>query len=373
MGSEEEETEQEVERKIISRQLLSPSSSSSSSFSPYHDDEDEDLTTFDSDFEPDISNRRSTLADRWIRRICAGTTIFILLVTAFTLRFINNNTNKVITGTAPLRDGQVNVTEGSSGSGNGVKQDKVAVPTKQTQTVTVNGKEVTIETQSATWEDQSDDDPHGNDDDPHETKGKQHGGPRWEAACPPSKKNVRQRKKFHTTTTTYIAQPDFNMTNLEATTPNHDMYPQHDIGETVAYYPIQYQCVGDEYNDFTKHTMKDYAQHYVDAGHRSQCWGKRWNSIPNDKRVLMIGNSHLMQVARSMMAYAGLQVITNFSLTYTPGNGKLAVVKFDNGAELNMLGNYPGVAAIDLEAELNDVLGSTLDSYDAVIMGIFNE
>lgn len=311
-----------------------------------------------------------------LKRLFLSASILITVLTLFiddiTQRrhHSNHNIGSNIMGMEQHDAHQVIVSDVDAAHGKGGGKQDSAIPMKQTQTVIVNGKEVTVETQTATWADEADD-PEDNED--NAPASGLTSGPRWQKACP-QWKNARQKNRlgidsfFHHTTVSIISTAAKNTTGLDAgkvgvTSDNNSNWTD--------YYPVQYQCVGEEYDEFSHH-MKRYTKHEIMKGHRTKCWGKRWHPVPANKKVLVIGNSHSMQVARSMMAYAGLEAIADFKLTIVPGNGKLAIVKFKNGGELTMLGNYPGVAAVDLAYELESILGVPLNSFDAVIMGLFN-
>jgi hypothetical protein len=128
---------------------------------------------------------------------------------------------------------------------------------------------------------------------------------------------------------------------------------------------VQYQCRGEKYDEFA-----DKLEQYVLAQNSSAwpMWGHRPAPIPANKRVLIVGNSHTRQTYQALMCQYQEQIDQAKKLDQYSG-----YFLFQNNSTLVTICNTPLVYSKTWVQNIESVVGSALSSFDAILVGTFNE
>ena len=96
--------------------------------------------------------------------------------------------------------------------------------------------------------------------------------------------------------------------------------------------------------------------------------------LPPNKTVLILGNSHTRQVSASMLcqyAVVATSIATEF-LPFTTTRLSTTLATFENNSTLITLTNIPIVYSDEWKSILEQVLGRSMDTMDAIVLGKFN-
>jgi hypothetical protein len=132
----------------------------------------------------------------------------------------------------------------------------------------------------------------------------------------------------------------------------------------VSYPPIEYQCAGGEYDNFTRrmHVFADNTSVHGDT------WGRREYPLPDNTTILMLGNSHTRQV--------GVELACQYShvlRSMRVHHNSFVVFEFENNSTMYLLTNTPIVYSLEWKNLLEVLLGKKLNDFNAVVLGLFNQ
>jgi hypothetical protein len=173
---------------------------------------------------------------------------------------------------------------------------------------------------------------------------------------------------------------------------SRDPNRHHGVTATVTL-PVDYQCRGEAYDNYTRNVLHPYAQIY-DSGsggdsdsnqrRRSSSWGRRAFPLPDHSSVMVLGNSHTKQVIFALLCQHSSSVRTVQLLGPKddvhhnhpfPNNLALFLeARFVNGASLVLVGNHPIAYSREWAVSVQrlDPQRRSLSEYDAVVLGQFN-
>jgi hypothetical protein len=134
---------------------------------------------------------------------------------------------------------------------------------------------------------------------------------------------------------------------------------------------MRYTCKGEEYDDFGKHLIAFANNSSVHGLH----WGRRQYPIPDNKTVLMMGNSHTRQLIHALVCQynAVLESILPCHSCKAPGHF-VFTARFRNNATLFVSTNNYIVYTRRFVTLLEQTTleGRSLESVDAIVLGKFN-
>jgi hypothetical protein len=142
--------------------------------------------------------------------------------------------------------------------------------------------------------------------------------------------------------------------------------------------PVDYQCTGDAYENYTSHYLKPYARSAAGGVGYPLTWGRRSFPLPSQVSVLVLGNSHTRQIVFALLCqYADVvhSVTPLGPLHINPPNISFFFeVQFLNKASMVFLGNHPLVYSRTWSDNIRrfDRQHRALQDYDVVVLGQFN-
>jgi hypothetical protein len=149
--------------------------------------------------------------------------------------------------------------------------------------------------------------------------------------------------------------------------------------KTIMAIPVDYQCTGEAYENYTSHYLKPYARSSAGSTDYPSTWGHRPFPLPSDVSVLVLGNSHTKQTVIALLCqYADVvQSVTPLGPSdIEPQNISFFFeVRFLNNASMVFLGNHPLVYSRTWSDNIRrfDFKHRALQDYDAVVLGQFNQ
>ena len=129
---------------------------------------------------------------------------------------------------------------------------------------------------------------------------------------------------------------------------------------------IRYQCAEKEYDDFGAKLLYFASDPTVNGNNVT--WGRRPNPIPSHKTVFILGNSHIRQITHAMICQFADQVKERSS----DKASSRETFHFQNNSTLHVLINSPLVYSRKWEKFMEQVIGQSLQSLDAFVLGVFN-
>lgn len=143
---------------------------------------------------------------------------------------------------------------------------------------------------------------------------------------------------------------------------------------------VHYQCTGPEYQRLGR-LLQKHAAHLVETGQKPPTWGHRAQPLPSNARILMFGNSHLRQVALSLVGQfvsnsntSSITEIHQYGMQtgsqimaqrYTIGGLNITIYVVTNSYVAHCPHPY-------WKDALEQQIGVSLDSMDAVVMSVLN-
>ena len=128
---------------------------------------------------------------------------------------------------------------------------------------------------------------------------------------------------------------------------------------------IGYECSGEKYNNFTGEMFR-YIEYHQQT---KQLWGRRSYPFPPNKTVLLIGNSHMRQIAYSLVCQFADKVVHRRVFAE---RGTEHEFSFANNSTLFLVQNSPYVYSNIWNELIEKALGIQLSDLDAVVLGRFN-
>ncbi len=134
---------------------------------------------------------------------------------------------------------------------------------------------------------------------------------------------------------------------------------------------LLYQCEGQAYEDFG-HQLLALAKNYSILANVSSQWAHRRFPLPANKTVLVLGNSHLRQISKTIMC----QYSDRIESIHPSSTADVFLVTFTNGATWMSITNTVLVYSEDwirlLEQEyLQPLVNDSLSTMDAIVFGKF--
>jgi hypothetical protein len=139
---------------------------------------------------------------------------------------------------------------------------------------------------------------------------------------------------------------------------------------------IQYQCAGPRYFSFGE-ALRDYVVSW--SSNRETSFVSPRTLLPANRQILIWGNSHTRQLGRSLVCQYADQLINVELLPTEVARVREQVTgpeiyKFANGAQLVLVANSYTPYSHDWQRLLRQELqGRSLDDFDTIVMGLFNE
>lgn len=130
--------------------------------------------------------------------------------------------------------------------------------------------------------------------------------------------------------------------------------------------PIRYQCAEKEYDDFGAKLLYFASDPTVNGNNVN--WGRRSNPIPSHKTVFILGNSHIRQITHAMICQFADQVKER---SYDEASSR-ETFHFQNNSTLHVLINSPLAYSRKWDKFMEQVIGQSLQSLDAFVLGVFN-
>jgi hypothetical protein len=150
------------------------------------------------------------------------------------------------------------------------------------------------------------------------------------------------------------------------------------FNRTTTAIPVDYQCSGEAYENYTNHYLQPYARSAAGMIDYPLTWGRRPFPLPSEVSVLVLGNSHTKQTVISLLCqYADVvQSVTPLGPSdINPQNISFFFeVRFLNNASMVFLGNHPLVYSRTWSDNIRrfDPQRRSLQDYDVVVLGQFN-
>lgn len=166
-------------------------------------------------------------------------------------------------------------------------------------------------------------------------------------------------------------QPDWNVCHSSLLQPS----PSFQRDDNNMSQVMDYQCT--EYDDFGTELL-NYTDFLVDQGLRLPSWGHRRDVLPPNATILFFGNSHMRQVALSLLCQAELQEIRTLKTIDTPMGGCLvARYRLANNATVYLAANSQSVTVPHWATSLSQQLQVDEHTFwsqalDVLVYGVHN-
>mmetsp|Transcript_9895 Transcript_9895/g.18986 ORF Transcript_9895/g.18986 Transcript_9895/m.18986 type:complete len:470 (+) Transcript_9895:56-1465(+) len=137
---------------------------------------------------------------------------------------------------------------------------------------------------------------------------------------------------------------------------------------------IEYQCAGPHYDNFTAqmHELIQHSSEWKNPSPKPNTWGHRTYSIPANKTVLFLGNSHTRQLALSVACQMpGPTEVYRYDYDMIE-KGMAVRYRFSNGATLYAVTNTYAVYTTDWLAALEKQIEMRISDFDVIVQGVFN-
>ena len=151
------------------------------------------------------------------------------------------------------------------------------------------------------------------------------------------------------------------------------------FNKTTTTIPVDYQCTGEAYENYTSHYLKPYARSAAERIDYPLTWGRRPFPLPSEVSILVLGNSHTKQTVIALLCqYADIvQTVTPLGPSdIDPLNISFFFeVRFLNNASMVFLGNHPLAYSKTWFDNIRrfDPHHRALQDYDVVVLGQFNQ
>jgi len=156
--------------------------------------------------------------------------------------------------------------------------------------------------------------------------------------------------------------------------------PVEDPNTTVQ---VTFQCKGAEYQNFANR-MVNYTNYLRESGQKPLTWGHRAQPLPSNSQILFFGNSHMRQVAFSVLGqFYDVKDKNNsspFTDMYLYGLSDASQISAQRYriAPLNITVYLAVNSYLEQcpfphwKTVMEEQIGATLDSMDAIVMGVLN-
>jgi hypothetical protein len=194
--------------------------------------------------------------------------------------------------------------------------------------------------------------------------------PASEMITSPPSKNTSQAL-FHASSSNVLSKTSLDKmsTSEMITSPFHFcQVPSLTLtGASKPSFNIGYWCSGEPYEDFSRKLQSftmDKSQGYGTS------WGRRKSPLPPNKSILLFGNSHLRQVASSLICQYWAQAQDVIRVV----DGSAYTVHFHNNVTIHVITNNPYVYSKNwLDLLESRLIKRPIASLDAIVLGRFND